>query len=207
MGFTPWPRNPAFCNRCLPGIAARGLGGAEVELSMIFADVRGSTSIAETMAPTEFAGMLQRFYAISAETLVRHDARVDAYIGDEVTALFIPAFAGPNHAEDAIAAGRDLLRALGNGTTEGAWIPVGVAIHTGNAYVGAVGAEGKFMDVKALGDSVNTAARLASSAAAGEMLVSDAAAEAGTLNTAGLEHRDLTLKGKLYVIGAFVAHA
>src|SRR5688572_30527604 len=145
LGFTPWPRNPGFCNRCLPGLASRGVGGAEVELSLLFADVRGSTALAETMAPTAFAAVLQRFYAASTEVLVRHDAMVDAFIGDEVTALFIPAFAGPNHAEHAVSAGRDLLRALGNGTQNGSWIPVGVAVHTGNAYVGAVGAEGKFM--------------------------------------------------------------
>ena len=204
MGFRRWERNPIFCARCLPRIEERGVGGAEIELSMLFADVRGSTPLAETMAPAEFAALLQRFYAAATDVLVRHDAMVDSFIGDEVIGLFLPAFAGAGHAQKAVAAGRDVLRGLGGGTSAGAWIPVGAAVHTGSAYVGAVGAEGKVVDIKALGDSVNTAARLASSAAAGELLVSEIAAAASGLDTANLERRELELKGKSQPVGVFV---
>ncbi len=76
------------------------------------------------------------------------------------------------------------------------WLPVGVGICTGVAYVGVVGSSGGVTDITALGDAVNTTARLASSAAAGEILVSEAVCDAAGLGSAQFEERTLTLKGK-----------
>jgi adenylate cyclase len=196
LGFTRWDRNPTFCGRCLGAIAERGLGGAEVELSLLFADIRGSTALAEGMSASAYAALLERFYRSATDALVRHDAMVDKFVGDEVVALFIPAFAGATHAEQSVAAARDLLASTGHGSADGPWVPLGVGVHTGTAYVGAVGAAGNVVDITALGDAVNTAARLASAAAAGEIIVSDATATAAGMADAGLERRSLELKGK-----------
>jgi adenylate cyclase len=105
--------------------------------------------------------------------------------GDSAVALFIPGFAGQDHAAAAIAAAWGLLERTGNGGEE-PWIPVGAAVHTGRSFVGTVG-EGDARDFTALGDTVNTAARLTGLAGAGEILISVEAATAGRLETTALE--------------------
>ncbi|MGB7876274.1 MAG: adenylate/guanylate cyclase domain-containing protein [Anaerolineales bacterium] len=164
---------------------------------MLFVDVRGSTTIAETMDAPEFSRLMNRFYEAAINVLVRADAFVDKLVGDEVTALFIPGYAGEEHARKAVNAGSDLLRVTGHGTPEGPWVPVGVGVHTGKAWVGSiVGASGQGADFTALGDNVNVAARLASNAGAGEVLISEAAVAASGMNLEELDRRQLELKGK-----------
>ena len=85
-------------------------------------------------------------------------------------------------------------------------MPVGVGLHTGVTFVGTVGVGQEVRDITALGDVVNTTARLSGAAADGEILVSDATAEAAHIPTAALEHRWLDLKGKSGPVGAFVLH-
>jgi adenylate cyclase len=189
---SPWAKSPNICGYCFKALE-RGRGGAEIELTLLFADVRGSTTLAETMGAGEFRRLLDRFYHEATRVLLAHDAVIDKYVGDEVVALFIPALNGQDHPRDAIEAGRDLLRATGHGEPAGPWLPLGIGIHTGQAYVGTVG--DTVTDFTALGDSVNVTARLASAAASGEILVSAAAAEAAQLDDA-LETRNLTLRGR-----------
>jgi len=202
VGFGPSRLNRRLCRMCFHSVAKKP-GGAEVELSLLFADVRGSTSFAERMSAQEFSRLMARFYGTAAEVVDRWDGIVDKFVGDEVVALFIPGFAGDDHAEKAVAAARDLLRATRNDDGN-PWIPVGTGVHTGVAYVGRVG-EGDACDFTALGDPVNTTSRLASSAGAGEILVSSVAADAATLDTAGLERRTLTLRGRDEMVEAWVA--
>jgi adenylate cyclase len=129
--------------------------------------------------------------------LIKADAFIDKLVGDEVTALFIPGYADKEHARKAVDAGRSLLRETGHGALNGPWVPVGVGIHTGPAWVGSiVGASGKASDFTALGDNVNIAARLASAAGPGEILASQAALDAARIDNQGLEERQLELKGK-----------
>ena len=120
-------------------------------------------------------------------------------------ALFIPGFAGSDHAAHAIAAARGLLEQTGNDGRE-PWISVGAGVHTGKSFVGAVG-EGDVRDFTALGDTVNTAARLTDLAGPGEILVSADAATAGSLETTGLERRTLELRGREQSVDAWVARA
>ncbi len=94
-------------------------------------------------------------------------------------------------------AGQSLLRVTGHGDSGGPWVPVGVGIHTGVAWVGSIaGASGAAADFTALGDNVNIAARLASKAAEGEVIISEATYIAGQVENESLEKRDLDLKGK-----------
>jgi adenylate cyclase len=137
---------------------------------------------------------MDRFFQTASEVLIERDAIVDKLKGDEVFAIFVPALAGELHAQRAIEAGRKLLAVTGNDTPD-PWLPVGAGVNTGVAYVGTVG-EGDMVDMTALGDPVNVAARLASAAGAGELLVTDAAVAAAHLSDEGLEHRSLALKGK-----------
>jgi adenylate cyclase len=197
-----WSKNPRYCGLCFQVLQAHH-GGAEIEASFLFADVRGSTSLAERVTPTEFRRLLNRFYDTASRILVDHDAIVDKFVGDEVIGLFIPALARTVHAARAIEAAATLLRATGHGDPGGPWIPIGIGVHTGNAFIGSVG-EPPVTDLTALGDVVNTTARLSSAAAAGEALVTEAAAAAGRFDTTALERRELDLKGKRDATPVFV---
>lgn len=187
----PWPNNPKYCRACLSDLI-KHRGGAEIECSLLFADVRESTQLAESMRPAEFRALMSRFFATATVVLVEHDAIVDKYVGDEVIGIFAPLLAGERHAARAVAAGQGLLKAV---QEEGLGLPVGAGVHTGVAYVGTVG-EGEMVDLTAMGDPVNVTARLASAAGAGELLVSLDSARAAGLDVGPLEHRSLALKGK-----------
>lgn len=169
-------------------------GGAEIGCSLLFADIRGSTTIAEGMRPSEVHALMDRFFGAAARVLVDHDAIVDRFVGDQTIGIFVPALAGPDHARRAIDAAQALLLATGHGESV-PWVPVGAGVHTGIAFVGSVGSA-SHVDLTALGDTVNVAARLASEAGPGEILVSVDAADAAELDYGGLERRELALKGK-----------
>ena len=188
--------------------ANRYPGGTELELSMLFVDVRGSTRMAERMTPASFSELMNRFYRTATEVLIGTDAVIDKLVGDEVIGLYLPIFTGPNHARPAVLAARELLRATGHGDEEEPWLPIGIGVHTGVAFVGTVaGAEGTVSDITALGDNVNVTARLASVAAPGEALISEACYTAGGLDLGELESRQLELKGKSEPIPARVLQA
>jgi adenylate cyclase len=202
MDRGPWAKSPGICRFCFK-LLERGRGGAEIELTLLFADVRGSTSLAEGMDAGAFRKLLDRFYHEATRVLLEHDAVIDKYVGDEVVALFLPALAGAEHPQAAVAASRDLLLATGHGGGNEPWLPLGIGIHTGSAYVGVVG--DTVTDFTALGDSVNVTARLASAAGAGEILVSEAAAGAASLD-GSLERRTLTLRGRAQPLDVRVVH-
>ena len=204
-GRRRWQKNPNYCSICVAWLSERP-GGAEIELSFLFADVRGSTALGERLSPTAFSELLNRFYQVAARVVVDHEGLVDKYVGDEIVAFFPPSFAGPAHAAVAIDAARTILDKTGHGAGREPWVPVGAGVHTGVAFVGSVG-EGGVTDFTALGDTVNTTARLASAAGAGELLVSDAAATAGGIDRAGLEERHLGLRGRTEPIDVVVLRA
>jgi adenylate cyclase len=184
--------NPNMCNSCQDKLIKHH-GGAEVNGAMLFADIRGSTTIAERITPTDFRALLDRFYTVASGVVNANSGIVDKFVGDELVAMFPPLF-GPRYSERAINAALELLRLTGHADVAGPWVPVGAAVHTGRVWFGAVG-QGHHTEITMVGDSVNTAARLAALAAAGEIVVSvDAAAEADLDVT--LERRALQLKGK-----------
>jgi len=204
LGKRQFSKNPNFCNTCL---MSGTIGGVEIEITMLFADVRGSTTLAEQISPSEFSRLLNRFYKVSTDVLIQTDAWIDKLVGDEIIGLYIPGFAGPDHAHLAVHAAGKLLHATSHGEASGPWVPVGVGVHTGVAYVGLVGSEGGISDLTALGDAMNTTARLASSAGPGEILVSEAASTAAKLDVGRLEGRQLQLKGRSEPVAVRVMRA
>lgn len=173
---------------------------------MLFADIRGSTTLGERLGPAEYALQLNRFYGAATEVLIRHDALIDKLIGDEVMALFISGFCGPDYRRKAAESALALLGAVGYGNASEPWMPIGVAVNSGLAYVGNVGGEG-VVDFTALGDAVNTASRLAASAAAGEVLVSEDVYQALAGKHSATERRVLNLRGKEAPFPVHVLHA
>ena len=187
--------NPSLCDRC-EIIVKRYQVGTEVQLTLLFADVRGSTPLAEEIGASAFHHLINRFYTASTEILVQTNALIDKLIGDEVAGLYVPGIAGPDHARIAVDAARALLKATGQADPGGPWISVGAGVHTGTAYVGAVGSRQSVSDITVLGDVANTTARLASQAGAGEILVSDETCQAAGLSLDHCESRHLQLKGR-----------
>ena len=203
LNVKPSNMNPHMCDTC-ERFAERFPGGTEIEVSILFADIRGSTPMAEKMGTQAFSKLIYRVYIAGTKPLYANYALIEKFIGDGLTAFFTPAFAGPNHAQTAIKAGREILQATGHGQGKTPWIPVGVGVNTGVAYIGSVKMEGGRTDITILGDVVNTAARICSEAAAGELLVGDRAIQMAGLSQEDHELRNLSLKGKQENVNAWV---
>ena len=189
--------NPMLCTKCTVELAKSGLTGVEIPCTLLFSDVRGSTALGEKMRPTEFHAFLDRFYKLATRAVVDHDGLVDKLVGDEVIGLFFGGVSGPDHAGAGIRAALDLAdRAADARATPMGPIPVGTAVHTGDAFVGASARDGSVDDFTAVGDTVNTTARLASAAGPGEVLVTTVSAEAAHLGIDDQERRVLELRGR-----------
>jgi adenylate cyclase len=185
--------NPNYCTSC-EKVLIKHHGGGEVEGSMLFADIRGSTALAEKMTPSAFRELLDRFYSAASRAVFAHDGYVDKYVGDELVAIFPPMLSAEQHAERAIETARDLLRATGHANPAGPWVSIGAGVHTGRAWFGAIG-EGGHVELTVVGDPMNVAARLAAQAKAGQILVSAEAADKAGLDPS-LPRRSLQLKGR-----------
>ena len=181
--------NPNFCNVC-EDFAKKFPGGAEVEMSMLFVDVRGSTALSEQMTPMEFQKLINRFFVGSTKAIAEEDGLVEKLAGDAVAAFWGAGFAGQNYAAKTIYAAQKIHKRM-----ETQKIPVGIGVHAGVAYFGAMGEENGLVNISAIGDEVNTAARLASKAAAGEIIVSETALAQAHIDGSALESRTLELKG------------
>jgi adenylate cyclase len=187
-GFKPSRKNPNLCARCCDMLPP---GGVELDLAVVFADVRGSTALGERMGARPFAEMLNHFYRTATEVLVRHDAIIDKLIGDEVMALFVPGIAGVAYRRRAAIAAVELVTALSQKLD----LPVGAAVNAGVAYMGNVGG-GHVVDFTAVGDPVNIAARLQAQASSGEVVVSDDVYNDVRDRFPDAEGRTLTIRGR-----------
>ena len=203
LNVKPSALNPHMCDVC-ERFAERFPGGAEVEVTILFADIRGSTPLAEKMETRDFSELIHRFYLAGTKALYSNNALIEKFVGDGLAAFFAPAFAGPNHAQTAIMAGKDILDATGHGEGKSPWVPVGIGINTGVAYIGSMKMEGGRTDITILGDAVNTTARLSSEAAAGELMVSEKTVEMSGLSKDGHDSRKLVLKGKQETVDAWI---
>jgi adenylate cyclase len=147
------------------------MGGVEMEIGVLFADVRGYTSLAERMAPNDVADLLNRFYGAAAAILGR-SAIIDKLVGDEVMALYLPALLDEAWEGELLRDASELLASVGFGSSAEPWLRIGIGLDIGRAFVGNVGS-GDVKDFTALGDVVNTAARLQASAEAGQIVMSE----------------------------------
>lgn len=201
-GFRPWLRNPHFCEQC-ETILARERGGAEIEIAMLYADVRGSTQLAARLGPSEFAALMQRFFRVATEVFNKTDAVVDKMVGDEVIGLYLPGFTGSDYRQRVVKAGLALLRATGHDDPAGPWLPIGVGVHAGKTFVGSIGVEDGNYQLAALGDPMNFCARLVAAAKGGELVISEAVWEDTPAGTPA-EPRSLELKGYAEPVRAYV---
>jgi adenylate cyclase len=198
LGFRPSRKSPGVCATC---VEAAPPGGMTTKAGILFADIRGFTSISERSDPEQVSALLRRFYAC-AEQVIFPDAVIDKLIGDEVMALYISAF---GHFEEPspvmLAHARELLRAIGYGTPSGPFAEVGIGLDYGEAFVGNVGG-GAYNDFTAIGDVVNVASRLQGEAHGGEIVASARVVDRLLPDRPG-ERLELTLKGKAAPVVAY----
>jgi len=187
LGFGRYPPNPQLCNSCFRQ-SEKHPGGAEIGITALFADIRGSTGLAETMPPAEYSAAVNEYVRVASHAIREPGGLVDKLLGDGIMALFIPGFVGGDDAAKAVEAGRRILREVR--------LPVGVGIHSGDAWVGFVGGVDEVRDFTALGDAVNVASRLGAEAGAGELLLSAHTAASAGLDTTGPAPRRLELRGR-----------
>jgi adenylate cyclase len=159
-------------------------------MSMLFADVRGSTALSEQMTSIEFSKLINRFYVGSTKAIAEEDGLVEKLAGDAVAAFWGAGFAGKDYVARTIRAAQTIARLM-----QGQNIPVGIGVHAGMAFFGAMGSSEGLIDISAIGEEVNAAARLASKAAAREIIVSETALEQAHMDGSKLESRKLELKG------------
>src|SRR5919205_645363 len=119
--------NPNFCNIC-EDYAAKNPGGSEVEMSMLFVDVRGSTSLSEQMTVTEFRELINRFFVESTKVITREDGLLEKLAGDAVAAFWGAGFAGRDYVAKTIRAAQTIQKVM-----EAEKIPVGIGVHAGVA--------------------------------------------------------------------------
>ncbi len=158
------------------------LGGVNQKITVLFADIRAFTSLSENENPEKVVGLLNKYFTAMTEIIFEHGGTLDKYIGDGMMALFGAPTASEEDALNAVKAAvtmqkrlvslNEELRAEGYGT-----ISVGIGLHTGEATVGYIGSEIR-SEYTAIGDTVNLAARLESNAVGGQILMSEATAEA-----------------------------
>jgi adenylate cyclase len=197
LGYRQSRKSPSLCATC---VEASPPGGMTMETGVLFADIRGFTSLSERTDPAALSTMLRRFYAAAEDTLFP-EAVIDKLIGDEVMALYLPyggrfEAAAPLMLEHA----RELLGAVGYGSAAGPFAEVGIGLDYGEAFVGNVGG-GSYSDFTAIGDVVNVAARLQGEAAGGEIVASARLVE--RLDSTPGEPIELALKGKAEPVAAY----
>lgn len=186
---------PLVCNSCIKQ-GDKHPGGAHVDIATVFADMRGSTATAERIGDRAFSELINRFFKTASNVLLKANALLGRLAGDQAIGFFVPGIAGPNYAQAALDSAVELLQATGHADEDGPWIPLGVGVHAGHAFVGLLGEHGSSKELTALGDDINVGARLADSAQEGEILASLQLTQAIGLDTSDLEHRELDLKGK-----------
>ena len=195
-----------------PGIAKKvaaeaselKVGGENQKITVLFADIRGFTSLAEAMRPEDVVELLNQFFQAMSDVIFDHGGTLDKYLGDGLMALFGAPFAAENDALRAVQAAIRMQATLAelNRTSERAPLQIGIGINTGPAIVGFMGTSRR-LDYTALGDTVNTASRLTAAAEPGQVLVSAATHEElhGTMNPRMLP--PIRVKGKAAPLKVF----
>lgn len=192
---SPSNRNPHYCNAC-DGFLEANPGGAEVDMSILYIDIRESTQFAAVATPMMVNQRINDFLNIATKTITDNDGFIMAFYGDCIVAVWPPGFTGPDHSTKAVSAAKALVETFEKKSETDHPIPVGIGCHTGNIYIGTVQAnKGTFRDVSVFGQDVILAARLAGKAQANEALISDECWKRSAVGNLPENLRQMSLKG------------
>jgi class 3 adenylate cyclase/DNA-binding NarL/FixJ family response regulator len=156
-------------------LAAGAMDQQELEVTVLFSDIRGFSSIAERLSAREIAGVIGKHLSAMAEVVTQHGGTIDKFQGDAVMAIFGAPEPLPDHAERALLCAIEMQRRQAELNAEG-WgsdsveaLGVGIGLNTGTVIAGAIGGGGR-LEYTVIGDAVNVAQRLQSEAAGGEIV-------------------------------------
>ena len=202
--------NPNMCNLCETMFKhIKKSSQVHVPLTILFADIRGYTTMSELADSPEIIRLLSHFYEQSGEAVWERDGIVNKLIGDAVLAIFNFPIERANHVENAVLAGLALQESCASlcssqrGESQLS-IGVGIGIHTGNAAIGDVGQACR--DFTAVGSVVNLASRLQGAACPGEVLVTESVYEYVADQFPNAQKRVCQLKGLEQPVSAWVLH-
>ncbi|MBW4708189.1 adenylate/guanylate cyclase domain-containing protein [Roseobacter sp. YSTF-M11] len=177
-GIRQSKRNPRFCNACDEFLKAYP-GGIETPMTMMFVDIRNSTGLSSQMPSRDFMQLVSQLRNLALDAMAKTDGSVLEFIGDGVIAVWPPGIAGPDHAKKGIAAARRLLNDVKKLGPQGIDLPIGIGVHTGEAFLGTIAAASNdIQDISAFGHDVNLVARISAAASAGQAFVSKATCDA-----------------------------
>lgn len=184
------------------------LGGVNQTITVLFADIRGFTTLSENEKPEKVVTLLNLYFSAMSEIIFEFGGTLDKYIGDGLMAIFGAPTASPNDAkhalQTAIAMQKRLMILNRDLRNEGfSEVQIGIGLHTGEATIGYIGSE-KRSEYTAIGDTVNLAARLESNARPGQILVSEATAAACNCDEYQFIVREpLTVKNRIQPVSLF----
>ncbi|CAN5311805.1 hypothetical protein BH20ACT24_BH20ACT24_20470 [soil metagenome] len=196
--------SPEVATTLLADPAQAALGGAIVEVTVLFADLQGFTPFSERSSPEAVVEMLNRYFGAAVPRILEHGGTVIQFIGDAVMAIFNAPARQPDHALRAARAGlamQEAIEEIASGRPE--WPRFRVGINTGPALVGNVGSP-EMRNFTAIGDTTNLAARLEASAGAGQVVIGEAtyAQIGGRARVRSLG--ELRVKGKSDPVAAYI---
>jgi len=196
--------SPDVAAALLADPAQAALGGSLVEVTALFADLRGFTTFSEGVEPAEIVRMLNRYHGVAVPCILDNGGTIVQFVGDAMLALFNAPARQADHATRAVRAALDMQAAVDAiAEREPHWPRFRIGANTGSAVVGNIGSE-TLRGFNAMGDAVNVAARLQTLAQPGEVVIGEATwfAVGSAVRTRPLG--ELTVKGRLQPVRAFV---
>ena len=192
---------PEVVNELLKNRDALELGGKLTDIACLFVDIRGFTPMSELLTPPQVVEILNRYLDLTSRCIMQNGGTLDKFVGDATMAIFNAPLPQEDYIYKAVKTALDMVegsKALSEELQEqfGRTVQFGIGVHCGQAVVGNIGASVR-MDYTAIGDTVNTAARLESNAPGGQILISRAVADAleGRIKVTSLGD-SIKLKGK-----------
>ncbi len=195
--------SPAVIRQLDPDSLA--LGGKRVDITILFADIRGFTSYSEKRSPEELVSVLNQYLAAGAEAVLAQQGTVDKFLGDAVMAWFNAPIPQEDHTLRAVKAAVTLRESIARLHAElppEAHLSFGVGIHYGEAVLGLIGTDQR-LDYTAIGDSVNTTKRIQENAARNQILISREAYDRVKKDVDALRLDSLQVKGKRFAVEVY----
>jgi adenylate cyclase len=192
--------SPNLVDQVVQGKLQLEKGGALSEVTLLFSDIRGFTAMSETAAPQDIVRMLNEYFELMVDVIFKYEGTLDKFVGDEIIALFGAPVAMENAELKAVQCALDMSKVLSEfnrtriaeGLTE---IKIGIGINTGMVVTGAIGSS-RALQYTAIGDAMNTTARLCSIAQAGQIILSEATFRKVQADIAAVPLPAVRLKGK-----------
>src|SRR5882672_10897847 len=192
--------SPNLVDQVVQGKLHLEKGGALSEITLLFTDIRGFTSMSESRAPQEIVRMLNEYFELMVDVIFKYEGTLDKFVGDEIIALFGAPVPMENAEVKAVQCALDMLEVLSDfnrvrvaeGQNE---IKIGIGINTGMVVTGAIGSS-RALQYTAIGDAMNTTARLCSVAQPGQIILSEATFKKVQGQIAAVPLPDVRLKGK-----------